>query len=114
MQFNQNARVGPRRESMSTPTFPLTCTSSIGTLEPVDATTKALLRELDGINGKMTILRKHRDAIYTALALAGIRPQGSSTNLPSITESKYANEQPFAEMSLAYLDSVMDGRLVDD
>jgi len=66
----------------------------------VDATTKRLLARLDEIDEERRKLRAERDAITTALSVAGVRPSRASQRMYTHEESEYSLEQPFTNMSL--------------
>jgi hypothetical protein len=68
----------------------------------MDGTTKKLIEAIEDLDRKMSTLRRDRDAAYTALALAGIRPRVQGPlQIPSRLESDYRGHRPFAEMSLS-------------
>jgi hypothetical protein len=81
----------------------LTGTNSFGTVgqEQMDATVTKLLNRLKQIEWERLRLGKERDGIYTALAVAGVRPPTDQAQwLPSHKENEYALRQPFSKMLL--------------
>ncbi len=81
----------------------LTRTDEICTLvRNVDATTKKLMKAIQELDWKIAALKRDRDAAYTALALAGVRPKTDRPlRVPSSREIDYANQQPFTDMTLS-------------
>lgn len=79
----------------------LTCTNGIGTLvQEVDATTNKLMKRLQEIETESARLRRERDAITTALAVAGIRPPAARQSILTYKEIDYRQTQPFTQMTL--------------
>ena len=68
--------------------------------DTVDATSKTLNDRLDAIDREMTRLRIERNAITTALSVAGLRPTAAHKTIYTQAESEYARDQPFKRMSL--------------
>jgi len=68
--------------------------------DSVDATTKRLLQRLEEIDEQRRRLRTERDAITTALAVAGVRPPDADHERYTREETEYRVEKPFAKMSL--------------
>lgn len=68
----------------------------------VDATAEKLLERLKEIEALLWRLRSEKDAINTALAVAGVRITGESGAKHSVSylESDYTAKKPFAAMSL--------------
>lgn len=83
----------------------LLCTYASGTLnllehDNVDATTKRLVARMQEIDNQRAALRRERDAITTALSVAGWRPNDAHKTIYTLQESEYQSEQPFRTMSL--------------
>jgi len=68
--------------------------------DTVDATTKKLVARMQEIDLQYAILRRERDSITTALAVAGVRPPGAHHSIYTHEETEYRMEQPFRSMSL--------------
>jgi len=66
----------------------------------VDATTRKLVARQEEIERQIAMLRHERDAITTALGVAGIRPPAAHQNIYTREESQYRMEQPFRKVSL--------------
>lgn len=80
---------------------PLTCTDTNGTLSvQVDSTTQKLLKRLLEIERQTAMLRHERDAITTALSVAGIRPPDAAAQILDFKESAYLRDQPFKDTPL--------------
>ncbi len=81
----------------------LKCTNDIGTLlQTVDITTKRLMKVIGDLDVQISQLRRKRDAAYTALELAGVRPKKDTmASLPSQMEIGYKANKPFADMMLS-------------
>jgi hypothetical protein len=75
-------------------------TLSVSERDTVDATTKKLVTRLEEIDRERAALRRERDAITTALGVAGWRPLGAHHTLYTHEETEYSIEQPFRKMSL--------------
>ncbi|MGH9437941.1 MAG: hypothetical protein ACRD22_08595 [Terriglobia bacterium] len=67
----------------------------------MDATTKRLLKRLEEIDGQRVALRRERDAITTALSVAGVRPPDASHHIYTHSENQYGIFQPFKSKSLS-------------
>jgi len=83
----------------------LLCAYASGTLkvqehDTVDTTAKKIKARVDEIDQQITTLRLERDALMTALRVAGIRPPDAQNPRHTWEESKYLADKPFAKMSL--------------
>jgi hypothetical protein len=76
------------------------CTLSLREAADVDSTTKKLLERLEEIDKERSRLRRERDAITTALSVAGIRPPEASERVYTNQESQYVTQRPFVDISL--------------
>ncbi len=78
-----------------------TSTSTLVQVEAdVDATTRALLERLEALGEMQAKINRERDAIMTALAIAGVRPPGKIESLPSTREATYQVKHSFADKSI--------------
>ena len=66
----------------------------------VDATTKKLIARMEEIDRQIVSLRSERNAITTALSVAGWRPPDASKVIYTKEENDYWREQPFRSMLL--------------
>jgi len=83
----------------------LLCSYASGTLnvqehDSLDATSKKLVDRQNEIDRLMASLRAERNAITTALSIAGIRPPVAHKTIYNTQENEYWREQPFKSMSL--------------
>jgi hypothetical protein len=83
----------------------LTSTSSIGTVsvegDKVDATARRLIERLKELSEQRGNLNREERSILTALAVAGVRPQGVlGKEWPGDLENTYTREAQFADKSL--------------
>ncbi|MGD0002451.1 MAG: hypothetical protein ABSE21_20340 [Bryobacteraceae bacterium] len=69
--------------------------------DDVDETARKLQQRQQETDRQIHMLRQERDAITTALAIAGIRPTNSPSFTYSHEENVYWMEQPFCRMTLA-------------
>lgn len=86
-------------------TTPLTNTNSIGTVsvegDRVDATARRLIERLRELAEQRGSLNREERSILTALAVAGIRPEGIlGKEWPGDLESSYSSKAQFANRSL--------------
>jgi hypothetical protein len=75
-------------------------TLSVLKQDTVDATAKKINARAAEIDEQISTLRRERDALMTALRVAGIRPPDAHNFLYTLEESKYRVDKPFAGMSL--------------
>jgi hypothetical protein len=68
--------------------------------DSLDATTKKLISRMEEIDRQLGGLKSERNAIMTALSVAGWRPPASHKQFFTGEESDYRREQPFKSMSL--------------
>jgi hypothetical protein len=83
----------------------LTCTSSNGTFvaldgNDMDATALRLVQRLKELEEQQGRLTRERQAIMTALTVAGVRPEGPVKGMPGFKESDYHMNRTFKGRSL--------------
>jgi hypothetical protein len=83
----------------------LLCVYASGTLnvlecDSMDATQKKLNERLAQLDNQLYALRRERDAITTALSVAGARPPEAHKMIYTAQESEYWREKPFSKMAL--------------
>ncbi len=66
----------------------------------MDATTKKLIARMEEIEHKIAALRSERNAITTALSVAGWRPPDANKTIYTHEETDYWLRRPFKSMSL--------------
>jgi hypothetical protein len=83
----------------------LTCTSTNGTFVAVDgndmdATALRLVQRLKELEEQQGRLTRERQAIMTALTVAGVRPEGPIKGMPGFKEGRYSMNHTFNGRSL--------------